>query len=75
MDEVDAPKILAGQSGTDKPDASTGGSLTAPVVRRVVTCFCGSKQARTVDIEVDFDSPETTGRGCWSATVRTLKLS
>ena len=62
MDEVDAPKILAGQTVRISLDALPGQQLPGKVRRVAPYVSAVEKQARTVDIEVDFDSPETTGK-------------
>ena len=62
MDEVDAPKIEAGQIVRVTLDALPGKQLPGKVRRVAPYVSAVEKQARTVDIEVDFDSPETTGK-------------
>ena len=62
MDEVDAPKIQAGQIVRVTLDALPGKQLPGKVRRVAPYVSAVEKQARTVDIEVDFDSPETTGK-------------
>jgi HlyD family secretion protein len=62
MDEVDAPKIQAGQTVRITLDALPGKQLPGKVRRVAPYVSAVEKQARTVDIEVDFDSPETTGK-------------
>ena len=62
MDEVDAPKIKAGQIVRVSLDALPGKQLPGKVRRVAPYVSAVEKQARTVDIEVDFDSPETTGK-------------
>ena len=62
MDEVDAPKIQAGQTVRVTLDALPGKQLPGKVRRVAPYVSAVEKQARTVDIEVDFDSPETTGK-------------
>ncbi len=62
MDEVDAPKISAGQSVRIRLDALPGKQL-AGTVRRVAPFVSAlEKQARTVDIEVDFAKAESVGK-------------
>lgn len=61
MDEVDAPKITAGQTVRITLDALPGKSLPGKVRRVAPYVSAVEKQARTVDIEVDFDSPEIIG--------------
>ena len=58
MDEVDAPKIKAGQSVRITLDALPGKQLPGKVRRVAPYVSAVEKQARTVDIEVDFDEPE-----------------
>jgi HlyD family secretion protein len=62
MDEVDAPKIKSGQTVRVTLDALPGKQLPGKVRRVAPYVSAVEKQARTVDIEVDFDSPETTGK-------------
>lgn len=62
MDEVDAPKIQAGQTVRVTLDALPGKQLPGKVRRVAPYVSAVEKQARTVDIEVDFASPETTGK-------------
>ena len=62
MDEVDAPKIEAGQTVRVTLDALPGKQLPGKVRRVAPYVSAVEKQARTVDIEVDFDNPETTGK-------------
>lgn len=58
MDEVDAPKIKAGQSVRITLDALPKQVLPGRVRRVAPYVSAVEKQARTVDIEVDFDTPE-----------------
>jgi len=58
MDEVDAPKIKAGQTVRVTLDALPGKQLPGKVRRVAPYVSAVEKQARTVDIEVDFDHPE-----------------
>jgi HlyD family secretion protein len=58
MDEVDAPKIAAGQAVRITLDALPGKQLPGKVRRVAPYVSAVEKQARTVDIEVDFDSQE-----------------
>lgn len=59
MDEVDAPKIKIGQAARITLDAIPGQSFDG-VVRRIAPYVTEiEKQARTVDIEVDFINPTT----------------
>ena len=58
MDEVDAPKIAVGQPVRITLDALPG-KVLAGTVRRVAPYVSAvEKQARTVDIEVDFAKPD-----------------
>ena len=61
MDEVDAPKIQVGQPVRITLDALPGKSLPGKVRRVAPYVSAVEKQARTVDIEVDFASPELIG--------------
>jgi len=58
MDEVDAPKIQAGQPVRITLDALPGKQLPGKVRRVAPYVSAVEKQARTVDIEVDFDAQE-----------------
>lgn len=62
MDEVDAPKIQAGQPVRITLDALPGKTLAGKVRRVAPYVSAVEKQARTVDIEVDFDQPEAAGK-------------
>ena len=62
MDEVDAPKIKAGQTVRVTLDALPGKLLPGKVRRVAPYVSAVEKQARTVDIEVDFAQPEATGK-------------
>lgn len=62
MDEVDAPKIQAGQPVRITLDAMPGKVLPGKVRRVAPYVSAVEKQARTVDIEVDFDQPEAAGK-------------
>jgi HlyD family secretion protein len=62
MDEVDAPKITAGQIVRVTLDALPGKMLPGKVRRVAPYVSAVEKQARTVDIEVDFDQPEAAGK-------------
>lgn len=62
MDEVDAPKIVAGQPVRITLDALPGKVLPGKVRRVAPYVSAVEKQARTVDIEVDFDQPEAVGK-------------
>ncbi len=62
MDEVDAPKIRAGQAVRITLDALPKRSFPGRVRRVAPYVAAVEKQARTVDIEVAFDAPEAAGR-------------
>ncbi|HEX6736221.1 MAG TPA: efflux RND transporter periplasmic adaptor subunit, partial [Azonexus sp.] len=62
MDEVDAPKILAGQAVRISLDALPGRSLPGKVRRVAPYVSAVEKQARTVDVEVDFADPAIIGK-------------
>jgi HlyD family secretion protein len=62
MDEVDAPKIRVGQPARITLDALPGRSLAGKVRRIAPYVTAVEKQARTVEIEVDFDDPKSAGR-------------
>jgi len=57
MDEVDAPKISVGQTVRITLDALPGKTLPGTVRRVAPYVSAVEKQARTVDIEVDFAAP------------------
>jgi len=57
MDEVDAPKIRVGQTVRITLDALPGKTLPGTVRRVAPYVSAVEKQARTVDIEVDFAEP------------------
>jgi len=57
MDEVDAPKIQPGQLVRISLDALPGQSMAGKVRRVAPYVSAVEKQARTVDIEVDFADP------------------
>ena len=59
MDEVDAPKIKIGQSARITLDAIAGKTFDGKVRRIAPYVTEIEKQARTVDIEVDFLQPPT----------------
>ena len=61
MDEVDAPKIRPGQTVRITLDALPGRTLPGKVRRVAPYVSAVEKQARTVDIEVDFDRPGEAG--------------
>jgi HlyD family secretion protein len=62
MDEVDAPKIAVGQPVRITLDALPGRSFAGKVRRIAPYVTAVEKQARTVEIEVDFDDPQSAGR-------------
>ncbi|MBP5988142.1 MAG: efflux RND transporter periplasmic adaptor subunit [Azonexus sp.] len=62
MDEVDAPKIQIGQPVRITLDALPGKVLPGKVRRVAPYVSAVEKQARTVDIEVDFDNPAEAGK-------------
>jgi len=62
MDEVDAPKIRVGQAVRITLDALPGKTLPGKVRRVAPYVSAVEKQARTVDIEVDFEHPEEAGK-------------
>jgi HlyD family secretion protein len=62
MDEVDAPKISAGQPVRITLDALPGRSFPGKVRRVAPYVTAVEKQARTVEIEVVFDDPKSAGR-------------
>src|SRR6185436_3434619 len=55
MDEVDAPRISKGQVGRISVDALPGEKFSAHVRRIAPYVLDREKQARTVDVEVEFD--------------------
>ena len=62
MDEVDAPKIKAGQPVRISLDALPKQSFAGTVKRVAPYVSAVEKQARTVDIEATFDKPEAPGK-------------
>ncbi len=62
MDEVDAPKIQAGQLVRISLDAMPKKSFPGKVKRVAPYVSAVEKQARTVDIEATFDNPEEPGK-------------
>ena len=62
MDEVDAPNIQPGQVVRINLDALPGQSMAGKVRRVAPYVSAVEKQARTVDIEVDFDDPAIIGK-------------
>ena len=62
MDEVDAPKIVAGQPVRISFDALPKQSFAGRVKRVAPYVSAVEKQARTVDIEATLDQPEAPGK-------------
>ena len=62
MDEVDAPKILAGQIVRISFDALPKKSFPGKVRRVAPYVSAVEKQARTVDIEATLDNPDAPGK-------------
>ncbi len=62
MDEVDAPKIAKGQPVRITLDALPGQLIPGKVRRVAPYVVAVEKQARTVDIEVDFDDSSKIGQ-------------
>ncbi|WP_313953848.1 efflux RND transporter periplasmic adaptor subunit, partial [Accumulibacter sp.] len=62
MDEVDAPRIAAGQPVRISLDALPKRSFPGKVKRVAPYVSALEKQARTVDIEADFDDPAAPGK-------------
>ena len=62
MDEVDAPKIGAGQPVRISLDALPGKSFPGKVKRIAPYVSAVEKQARTVDIKATFDDPQAPGK-------------
>ncbi|MBE2260480.1 MAG: efflux RND transporter periplasmic adaptor subunit [Candidatus Accumulibacter sp.] len=62
MDEVDAPKIAAGQPVRISLDALPKQSFPGTVKRVAPYVSAVEKQARTVDIEATFDDPQAPGK-------------
>lgn len=62
IDEVDAPEIRAGMAALITLDAFKGTAFPGHVRRVAPYVMDREKQARTVDIEVEFDSPVSTNR-------------
>lgn len=58
MDEVDAPRLAPGQPARITLDALPGQTFPGRVRRIAPTVTEVEKQARTVDVEVDFANPE-----------------
>ena len=61
MDEIDAPKIMVGQPVRIKMDAFAKRDFPGKVRRVAPYVTAVEKQARTVDVEVDFLKPEEIG--------------
>ncbi|MHB1084382.1 MAG: efflux RND transporter periplasmic adaptor subunit [Thiobacillus sp.] len=61
MDEVDAPRIQPGQTARITLDAISGKTFSGKVRRIAPYVTEVEKQARTVDVEADFDTPPTQG--------------
>jgi HlyD family secretion protein len=61
MDEIDAPKIKVGQPVRIKMDAFAKRDFAGKVKRVAPYVTAVEKQARTVDVEVDFTKPEEIG--------------
>lgn len=61
MDEVDAPRIRPGLPVRITLDALPGKAIAGKVRRVAPYVSAVEKQARTVDVEVDFDKPEEAG--------------
>ncbi len=57
MDEIDAPKIIVGQPGRINIDAFPGRQFAGHVRRIAPYVLDREKQARTVDVEVEFNDP------------------
>jgi HlyD family secretion protein len=62
MDEVDAPKIGIGQPVRITLDALPGKAFAGKVRRIAPYVTAVEKQARTVEVEVDFNDPQSAGR-------------
>ena len=62
MDEVDAPKIVAGQPVRISLDALPKQSFPGKVKRVAPYVSAVEKQARTVDIEAEFDDAKAAGK-------------
>jgi HlyD family secretion protein len=62
MDEVDAPKVAVGQPVRITLDALPGKSFAGKVRRIAPYVTAVEKQARTVEVEVNFDDPQSAGR-------------
>jgi HlyD family secretion protein len=62
MDEVDAPKVTVGQPVRITLDALPGKAFAGKVRRIAPYVTAVEKQARTVEVEVNFDDPKSAGR-------------
>ncbi|UCE32994.1 MAG: efflux RND transporter periplasmic adaptor subunit [Burkholderiales bacterium] len=62
MDEVDAPRVQPGQAARISLDAMPGRVFAGKVRRIAPYVDAIEKQARTVDVEADFDDPGGAGR-------------
>ena len=62
MDEIDAPRISAGQPVRISLDALPGKSFPGKVKRVAPYVSAVEKQARTVDIKATFDDPQAPGK-------------
>ncbi|MDR3213826.1 MAG: efflux RND transporter periplasmic adaptor subunit [Azoarcus sp.] len=62
MDEVDAPKIQPGQSVRINVEAIKGEHFTGKVRRIAPYITAVEKQARTVDVDIDFNDPQALSR-------------
>ena len=72
IDEVDAPDIRAGMTASISLDAFPGRSFPATVRRVAPYVLELEKQARTVDIEAEFDEPSDNLLPGYSADVEVL---
>ena len=61
MDEIDAPNVIVGQPGRISIDAFPGRVFAGHVRRIAPYVLDREKQARTVDVEVEFDDPSEFG--------------
>jgi HlyD family secretion protein len=61
MDEIDAPNVIVGQPGRISIDAFPGRMFAGHVRRIAPYVLDREKQARTVDVEVEFDDPSEFG--------------
>ncbi len=61
MDEIDAPNVIVGQPGRISIDAFPGRIFAGHVRRIAPYVLDREKQARTVDVEVEFDDPAEFG--------------